>query len=110
MVMQFHWKSALGQVAAIILAATFCTSANGQGSAQSSTSPLPPFDGSKYGHGTCLVALEIDFETGRVTSAQMLFSTGDKKLDASALESVRGWLFKPHTYTRLKVPIGFAHR
>jgi TonB family protein len=90
----------------LVMAAIFCTSAHGQ---SPRSTPLPPLPaGEKYGHGCGLVLLEVDYETGRVTSARMLASTGNKQKDADALQSFRTWLFKPHTPKQVMIPITFA--
>jgi TonB family protein len=94
------------KITPFILAAAFVTSAYGQ---KSQPSPLPPLPtGKEYGHGCGLAELEVDYETGRVTSARMLVSTGNKKNDAGALQTFRTWVFKPHTPKLIKVPITFA--
>jgi TonB family protein len=96
------------KMAPLILAATFCTSVHGQSSRSSPLPPLPP--GKHYGHGCGLVLLEVDYETGRVTSARMLASTGDKQKDADSLQSFRTWQFKPHTPKQIMIPITFTER
>lgn len=100
------WNCARRKMAPLILAATLCTSVHGQSSRSSPLPPLPP--GKHYGHGCGLVLLEVDYETGRVTSARMLASTGDKKKDADSLQSFRVLLFKPHTPKQIMIPITFA--
>jgi TonB family protein len=59
-----------------------------------------------------VVLLTIDKETGKVTGAEMLQSTGNKLLDGSALEAYSRWRFDPSTVTvpQLKIPIAFANR
>jgi TonB family protein len=54
----------------------------------------------------------IDKQTGKVTAAEMLQSTGNKLLDGSALEAHSRWRFDPRTVTvpQLKIPIAFAKR
>jgi TonB family protein len=102
------WNCARRKMAPLILAATFCTSVHGQSSRSSPLPPLPP--GKHYGHGCGLVLLEVDYETGRVTSARMLASTGDKQKDADSLQSFRTWQFKPHTPKQIMIPITFTER
>ena len=54
----------------------------------------------------------IDKQTGKVTGAQMLQSTGNRQLDGSALEAYSQWRFDPRTVavSQLKIPIEFANR
>ena len=62
--------------------------------------------------GKGIVLVNIDKQTGKVTGAQMLQSTGNKQLDGSALEAYSRWRFDPRTVTvsQLKIPIEFANR
>jgi TonB family protein len=62
--------------------------------------------------GKGVVLLTIDKQTGQVSGAQMLQSTGNKVLDGSALEAYSRWRFDPATVTvpQLKIPIEFAKR
>ena len=62
--------------------------------------------------GKGIVLVTIDKQTGKVTGAQMLQSTGNKQLDGSALEAYSRWRFDPGTVTvpQLKIPIEFANR
>jgi TonB family protein len=62
--------------------------------------------------GKGVVLVTIDKQTGKVTGAQMLQSTGNKQLDGSALEAYSRWRFDPGTVTmpQLKIPIEFATR
>jgi TonB family protein len=62
--------------------------------------------------GKGVVLVTIDKQTGKVTGAQMLESTGNKQLDGSALEAYSQWRFDPRTVTvsQLKIPIEFATR
>ena len=52
----------------------------------------------------------IDKETGKVTGAQMLESTGSKLLDGAALQAYSQWRFKPGSVRQLKIPIEFRNR
>ena len=99
---------ALRKLTLLVMAAAFCTPAHGQSALPSPLPPLPP--GKHYGHGCGLVLLEVDYETGRVTSARMLASTGDKQKDADSLQSFRTWQFKPHTPKQIMIPITFTER
>ena len=62
--------------------------------------------------GKGVVLLTIDKQSGKVTAAEMLQSTGNKLLDGSALEAYSRWRFDPRTVTvsQLKIPIEFANR
>ena len=58
------------------------------------------------GKGVAMV--KIDPQTGYVTSALMLKSTGQEILDNAALRTFRQWRFKPRTVTTLEIPIQFT--
>jgi len=60
--------------------------------------------------GKGVVLVTIDKETGRVTGARMLQSTGNKLLDGAALEAYSQWRFQPGTVSQVKIPIEFATR
>jgi TonB family protein len=62
--------------------------------------------------GKGVVLVTIDNQTGKITGAQVLHSTGNKQLDGSALEAYSRWRFDPGTLTvsQLKIPIEFANR
>jgi TonB family protein len=62
--------------------------------------------------GKGVVLVTIDKQTGKVTGAEMLQSTGNKLLDGSALEAYSRWRFDPATVAtpQLKIPIEFANR
>jgi len=60
--------------------------------------------------GKGVVLVTIDKETGKVTGAQMLQSTGSKELDGSALEAYSRWRFAPGTVSQLKIPVEFRNR
>jgi TonB family protein len=60
------------------------------------------------GKGVALVT--IDQQTGKVTGARMLQSTGNKQLDGAALEAYSQWRFQPGTGSQVKIPIEFATR
>ena len=57
--------------------------------------------------GKGVVLVTIDKETGGVTGARMLESTGNQLLDGAALQAYSQWRFKPGTVTQLKMPIEF---
>ena len=60
--------------------------------------------------GKGVVLVSIDKETGKVTGAQMLESTGSKLLDGAALQAYSQWRFKPGSVRQLKIPIEFRNR
>jgi TonB family protein len=62
--------------------------------------------------GKGVVLVTIDKQTGKVTGAQMLQSTGNQLLDGSALEAYSRWRFEPGTVAvpQLKIPVEFATR
>src|SRR5947207_14573966 len=62
------------------------------------------------GKGVALVT--IDKQTGNVTGARMLTSTGNQQLDGAALQAYSQWRFDPRTVAvpQLKIPIEFANR
>lgn len=62
---------------------------------------------SRRGRGVAL--LEVDYETGRVTSFKMLKSTGDRVLDAAAATAFSKHAFKPRTVRgRVRAPMTFT--
>lgn len=60
--------------------------------------------------GKGVVLVTIDKETGKVSGARMLTSTGNKLLDGAALEAYSQWRFQPGTVSQVKIPIEFANR
>jgi TonB family protein len=60
--------------------------------------------------GKGVVLVTIDTQTGKVTGARMLRSTGNKQLDGAALEAYSQWRFQPGTGSQVKIPIEFATR
>ena len=57
--------------------------------------------------GKGVAVVKIDPQTGYVTSASMLKSTGQGILDNAALRAFR-WRFKPRSVTALEIPIQFT--
>jgi TonB family protein len=55
-----------------------------------------------------VVLMKIDPQTGSVTSASMLKSTGHEILDDAALRAFRQWRFKPRMLTTVEIPIQFT--
>ena len=60
--------------------------------------------------GKGIVLVTIDQQTGKVTGARMLQSTGNKQLDGAALEAYSQWRFQPGTGSQVQIPIEFASR
>jgi TonB family protein len=62
--------------------------------------------------GKGVVLVTIDKQTGKVTGARMLTSTGNQQLDGAALQAYSRWRFDPRTVAvpQLKIPIEFATR
>jgi len=60
--------------------------------------------------GKGVVLVTIDQQTGKVSGARMLESTGNKQLDGAALEAYSQWRFQPGTGSQVKIPIEFASR
>jgi TonB family protein len=62
--------------------------------------------------GKGVVLVTIDKQTGNVTGARMLTSTGNQQLDGAALQTYSQWRFDPRTVAvaQLKIPIEFAKR
>ena len=62
--------------------------------------------------GKGVVLVNIDKQTGIVTGARMLTSTGNQQLDGAALQAYSQWRFEPRTVavSQLKIPIEFANR
>ena len=60
--------------------------------------------------GKGVVLVTIDQQSGKVSEARMLQSTGNKQLDGAALEAYSQWRFQPGTGSQVKIPIEFATR
>src|SRR5436305_3134403 len=60
--------------------------------------------------GKGVVLVNIDTQTGKVTGARMLTSTGNKQLDGAALQAYSQWRFQPGSGAQVKIPIEFAAR
>jgi TonB family protein len=61
----------------------------------------------KTGAGSFL--LNIDDEKGVVTSIKIEKTTGLWSLDVACLKALINWRFKPHTLTKVRVPVRFVH-
>jgi TonB family protein len=62
--------------------------------------------------GKGVVLVNIDKQTGMVTGARILTTTGNQQLDGAALQAYSQWRFDPRTVavSQLKIPIEFANR
>lgn len=76
--------------------------------------PAYPVDAQQEGvEGMVVMVVDVGAD-GRVTNAVVDRSSGDSRLDASALSAVRGWTFHPEmragkpVASRVRVPIQFA--
>jgi TonB family protein len=58
------------------------------------------------GRGVCVV--EVDAESGSVTSASMASGIGNPTLDKAALRAFRQWRFKPGSVSKVRIPITFT--
>src|SRR5437762_11388234 len=77
------------------------------------TKPVYRPEWTKHGlTGKGVVLVNIDKQTGNVTGARMLTSTGNQQLDGAALQAYSQWRFDPRTVavSQLKIPIEFATR
>jgi hypothetical protein len=52
-----------------------------------------------------LFIADIDYSTGKVTAVHISQSLGSAKLDASVVDTLRKWRFKPRTIRRVKIPV-----
>jgi TonB family protein len=57
--------------------------------------------------GKGMVLVTVDKDSGKVTGAKMLDSTGSQLLDGAALQAYSQWRFKPGTAIQVKLPIEF---
>jgi TonB family protein len=60
--------------------------------------------------GKGVVLVNIDKQTGKVSGARMLTSTGNQQLDGAALQAYSQWRFDPKSVavSQLQIPIEFA--
>src|SRR6266566_1860444 len=103
----------LAFVSVCSLEAQIGTPAAGQQPPKAIYTPRPVYrpEWAKQGlAGKGIVLVTIDQQTGKVTGARMLQSTGNKQLDGAALEAYSQWRFQPGTGSQVKIPIEFATR
>jgi TonB family protein len=73
--------------------------------------PSYPVEARRHGiQGSGIYILNISAETGRVDSIQIKKSAGDKILDDAAMKALISYRFKPHTVTRVWIPMEFTLR
>ena len=63
-----------------------------------------------YFDGEGKYLLEINVETGNVTSVSIVKSTAHKILDDAAIFALRRWRFRPHTLRKIIIPVNFSLR
>jgi TonB family protein len=103
----------LASVSVSSLHAQIGTSPAGQQPPKAIYTPRPVYrpEWAKQGlAGKGIALVTIDQQTGKVTGARMLQSTGNKQLDGAALEAYSQWRFQPGTGSQVKIPIEFATR
>jgi TonB family protein len=118
------YPSTLCKVLLLLAAVLACVSSLPAQSARPTGQPPPPRaiftpkpayrpEWAKQGlTGKGVVLVTIDKQTGIVTGARMLTSTGNPQLDGAALQAYSQWRFDPRTVAvaQLKIPIEFAKR
>lgn len=57
--------------------------------------------------GEGMFCLNINYETGTVSSVEVWTSTGHRILDEAAIRALRNWRFKPQAAVRWQVPVDF---
>jgi TonB family protein len=62
----------------------------------------------EYKTGAGVFLLNVDPETGLVASIKIEKTTGLWSLDVSCLKTLIKWRFKPHTLTKVRVPVRFV--
>jgi TonB family protein len=71
--------------------------------------PRYPLEAGAHGvAGRGRFQLIINPSTGLVNDVQILETTHDGRLDAAAVKALRQWRFRPHTLTKLNVPVSFG--
>lgn len=59
-------------------------------------------------NGKAEALIDFDYGSGKVTAVHIVKSTGVAKLDKSMVQEFMRWRCRPHTYTRVKVPVTFT--
>ncbi len=73
--------------------------------------PLPDYPrklSNRLLEGDALIQLNINDETGIVTDARIVKSTGERGFDQAALKTFRRWRFTPHTVKVVRIPLTFS--
>ena len=70
----------------------------------------PYVDRSAHHVGKGLYRLSLDLHTGAVTNVRIVRSAGSATLDASAIEALREWKFRPEKWLEVDMPVEFAMR
>jgi protein TonB len=68
----------------------------------------PPDARRRHLSGKGTFHLHVSYETGDVTSVEILTGTGHRILDNAAVDALRRWKFRPHSVIGMKVPITFS--
>ncbi|MDP9099323.1 MAG: energy transducer TonB [Verrucomicrobiota bacterium] len=70
--------------------------------------PEYPYEARRSGiTGKGIVAAEVDYTGGKVTSVKMEKSTGSRILDQAVLNAFGQWQFKPKTIRRFRTPVTY---
>jgi TonB family protein len=73
--------------------------------------PTPLYPAAARQHhitGKGVFHVHVSYETGDVTSIEIVTSTGHRLLDDSVVATFKRWKFRPHTVIGVKVPITFS--
>jgi len=68
----------------------------------------PEYARKRHWVGVGWYVMNIDKETGIVTSVEIMQSTGHKILDQCVLDALQQWRFQPETVSKVKTPVTFA--
>ena len=111
---------ALVLIVAFVGAAPFCFAQTSDSSSSSGAArvkalamhaPAPQYPVDAQGRrptGQGVVLMHVDKKTGRVISAKMQQSTGNKFLDDAAIAAFSQWRFRPGTAAYIRSPITFV--
>ena len=73
--------------------------------------PHPPYPYEARAHhvtGSGVIVVDVDPNSGNVTSASVSSSTGSPILDNAATSAFRQWRFRPGTVSKVNIPITFT--
>jgi TonB family protein len=68
----------------------------------------PYADRSAHRSGKGLYRLSLDLHTGAVTQVRIVRSAGSASLDASAIEALHEWKFRPEKWLEVDIPVVFV--